>query len=236
MERALLETLFLCGNALLVLLEIYYFQNFKSDRKVLNAQKKKRTFLFMLLSGIQVVPFIYVFSIDLGPTDYHIWRWLGYPVMALFIFFIWLFCKALADLGRWWTPGLELKDDLELVRTGAFFYIRHPMYVALSGIAVCQVFMIQNWIAGPVSLLLAAPFLIYQIRREERLLIRFFGDDYRHYMLETGMLWPKEDRIPFLVKVARQIAKDLGKTIVKWWNLKGRIISGKPKGSMDGSL
>ena len=65
----------------------------------------------------------------------------------------------MADLGRWWIPGQELKDDLELVRTGAYFYVRHPMYAALLGIAICQVFMIQNWIAGPVSLILVASFL-----------------------------------------------------------------------------
>lgn len=194
---------------MMVLLEIYYLQNFGADRKILAAQKKKRTFLVLLMLGMQVIPFVYIFSVDFGRTDYHLWKWLGFPVLLFFAFCIWLFIKALSDLGRWWLPGQELKDDLEMVTTGAYLYVRHPMYAALLGIAICQVFMIQNWIAGPASLLLAAPFLIYQIRREERLMIKYFGDEYREYIRTTGMLWPKEDKRPLLWKLVQQLLQQL---------------------------
>jgi protein-S-isoprenylcysteine O-methyltransferase Ste14 len=212
MERAYLETIFLCGVALLMLLEIYYLQNFEADRKILNEQKKKRSFLFLMILGIQVIPFIYIFSVDFGRTDYHFWKWLSFPVTLCYVFFVWLFGKALSDLGRWWIPGQELKEDLELVKTGSYQYIRHPMYAALLGISCCQVFMIQNWIAGPVSIFLVTPFVIYQIRREENLLVRFFGDEYRLYIRQTGMLWPKEDKIPILTNIFRQLMK----LVVKW--------------------
>lgn len=204
MERAFLETLFLCGISLLALLELYYLQNFSEDRKLILEQKKKRLFLFLMLLGIQVIPFVYIFSIDFGPTDYHLWKWLSFPVTVCYIFFVWLFGKSLADLGHWWVPGQELKEDLELVRTGAYRYVRHPMYAALIGIAVCQLFMLQNWIAGPASIILVLPFCLYQVRREERLLIKYFGDDYLDYIRKTGTLWPKEDKIPILTKIFRQ--------------------------------
>jgi protein-S-isoprenylcysteine O-methyltransferase Ste14 len=236
MERAFLETLFLCGVALMILLEIYYLQNFDGDKKILVAQKKKRTFLFLLMLGIQVVPFIYIFSIDFGPTDYHFWKWLSFPVTLFYIFCIWLFVKALSDLGRWWTPGQELKDDLELVKTGAYFYIRHPMYAAIIGVAICQIFMIQNWIAGPISLLLAAPYCIYQIRREESLLIKFFGDDYRNYIRETGMLWPKEDRKPFLMKLVMQLIAQIKLGIMLLWRQGRKAAKRKSSGLVDGGL
>ncbi|MCL4482165.1 MAG: isoprenylcysteine carboxylmethyltransferase family protein [Bacteroidetes bacterium] len=225
MERALLETIFLCGIALLVFLEIYYLQNFGADRKILNVQKKKRTFLFLLILGMQVIPLIYIFSIDFGPTDYHLWNWLGFPVILFYLFCIWLFVRAMSDLGRWWTPGQELKDDLEMVTTGTYLYIRHPMYAALLGIAICQIFMIQNWIAGPVSLFLATPFCIYQIRREERLLIKCFGDDYREYIKTTGMLWPKEDKMPLLKKLVQQSFQ-----LLKQRMLKLRMIARRKQG------
>jgi protein-S-isoprenylcysteine O-methyltransferase Ste14 len=236
MERAFLETIFLCGVALMVFLEIYYLQNFSADRKILNAQKKKRMFLFLLMLGMQVVPFVYIFSVDFGPTDYHLWKWLGFPVLLFFFFCIWLFVRAVSDLGRWWVPGQELKEDLELVTTGTYYFVRHPMYAALLGIAICQVFMIQNWIAGPISIFLATPFCIYQIRREERLLIKYFGDDYRHYMRETGMLWPNEDKMPLLKKMARQLLQTAKIMLVNLWGLllkSGRRRSSK---SVDGRL
>jgi protein-S-isoprenylcysteine O-methyltransferase Ste14 len=219
MERAFLETIFLCGVALMALLELFYLQNFAEDRKILSFQKKKRTFLFMLIAGIQVIPFMYIFSVDFGPTDYHFWKWLSVPVTFCFGFCVWLFIKALSDLGRWWTPGQELKEDLELVKTGAFHYVRHPMYLALSGIAVCQIFMIQNWIAGPISLLLVAPFIIYQIRREERLLIKYFGEAYQDYCRKTGMLWPNDDKLPLLRKIFRELIKVLKFFLSYLWKL-----------------
>ena len=214
MERAFLETIFLCGIALLVLLEIFYLQHYQADKKILNAQKKKRAFLFVMMMGIQVIPFIYILSIDFGTTDYQIWKWVGFPVTFFYFFCIWLFVRALSDLGKWWTPGQELKEDLELVTTGAYFYIRHPMYAALLGIAVCQIFMIQNWIAGLASLVLVTPFCIYQIRREESLLVKFFGDDYRNYIREIGMLWPREDKMPLIRKIIIQIFVQLKWAVV----------------------
>lgn len=217
MERAYLETIFLCGVALLMLLEIYYLQNFDADRKILYEQKKKRLFLVLMMLGVQVIPFFYAFSIDFGPTDYHLWKWLSFPVTICYLFFVWLFAKALFDLGRWWLPGQELKEDLELVKSGTYHYIRHPMYAALLGISVCQVFMIQNWIAGPVSIFLVTPFCIYQINREEKLLTKFFGDDYRLYMSETGMLWPKEEKIPILTQIFRQLMQLLVSSVRFLW-------------------
>jgi len=83
------------------------------------------------------------------------------------------------------------------------------MYLALLGIAVCQMLMIQNWIAGPVSLFLVTPFCIYQIRREERLLLKYFGDDYLVYCSKTGMLWPKEEKVPLLRKIVGELVKGL---------------------------
>lgn len=229
MERAFFETIFLCGIALLVLLEIYYLQHYQADKKILNVQKKKRTFLFIMMMGIQVIPFLYIFSIDFGPTDYHLWKWLSLPVTIFYFFCIWLFVKALSDLGKWWTPGQELKEDLELVKTGSYFYIRHPMYASLLGIAICQIFMIQNWIAGPASLFLVTPFCIYQIRREESLMVKFFGDDYRNYILETGMLWPKEDKMPLIRKIIRQIFVQMETVAVAVWRLIRKSIRRKSK-------
>jgi protein-S-isoprenylcysteine O-methyltransferase Ste14 len=236
MERAFLETIFLCGIALLALLEIYYLQNFEADRKILNAQKKKRSFLFLLITGIQVVPFIYIFSIDFGPTDYHLWKWLSVPVTIVYFFFIWLFVKSLSDLGKWWTPGQELKEDLELVSKGAYHYVRHPMYLSLLGISACQFFMIQNWIAGPVSLFLVTPFCFYQIRREERLLVKYFGDDYLGYIAKTGMIWPKEEKMPIVKKIVRALFQALKTAFRELWHLAAKTTKKRSSGLVNGGL
>jgi len=220
----------------MALLQLYYFQNFDADRKILNAQKKKRMFLYLLFAGIQVIPFVYIFSIDFGATDYHFWKWLALPVFLLFLFCLWLFVKGMTDLGRWWVPGQELKEDLELVTTGAYRYVRHPMYLALLGLAICQVFMIQNWIAGPASLFLVTPFCIFQIRREERLLVRYFGEAYTEYCKKTGRLWPKEDKMPIIRRLLREIYRGVLHFLGFLWGFSRKIVKKKSPESVNGSL
>jgi protein-S-isoprenylcysteine O-methyltransferase Ste14 len=204
MERAFLETLFLCGIVLLIILQIIYLQNYREDSKILYSQTKKRAFLVVMIFGYQVVPILYLLSVDFIAPDYHLWKWVGILSLLFFIFLVWVFMMAVKELGNWWLPGQELKEDLELVKTGVYKYVRHPMYAALAGMALCQLLMIQNWLAGPISLFTILPFCIYQIKREERLLIRFFGDDYRQYIRETGMIWPREKDMPFLLRLLKK--------------------------------
>jgi len=115
----------------------------------------------------------------------------------LYCFGIWLFFRAHSDLGPFWSPGLEIKENHQLITTGVFQWVRHPMYAAFVAIAVAQVFMLQNWIVGPAFLVLAIPFYMNRVHREEGQLIRHFGDKYRTYMEQTNALFPKREQIDF---------------------------------------
>ena len=55
----------------------------------------------------------------------------------LFAVAIWLLWRSHVELGRNWTPTPGIRDDHQLVMSGVFGYIRHPMYAAhiLWGIA-----------------------------------------------------------------------------------------------------
>ena len=77
------------------------------------------------------------------------------------------------------------------------------MYAAFAAIAVAQVFMLQNWIVGPAFLLLAMPFYLNRVKREERQLIRHFGDEYRNYMVETNAIFPKKEQFDFPLMLSK---------------------------------
>src|SRR5690606_36343561 len=62
--------------------------------------------------------------------------------------FLWLCWRSHTDLGRNWSPGLEVRSDHELVTNGIYARIRHPMYAAIWISALVQPLLIQNWIAG----------------------------------------------------------------------------------------
>jgi protein-S-isoprenylcysteine O-methyltransferase Ste14 len=195
MDRAYPEIIFLSGLVLQVIIHVHYIQSYTAERQRNYFNKKENVVLLFVLVSFQLIPFFYVFSDWFSFFDYSLPKWLNIPPTMLYCFGIWLFCRAYSDLGSFWSPGLEIKKDHRLVTTGVFKRVRHPMYSALIVIAVAQVFMLQNWIAGPSFLLLAVPFYLSRIKREERQLIYLFGDEYRIYKQQTNALFPKKEKL-----------------------------------------
>lgn len=114
--------------------------------------------------------------------------WIG---VAVQVPMLWLFWRAHADLGKNWSPGLEIRDDHGLVNKGVYAHMRHPMYAAIWLAVLAQPLLIQNWIAGA----LAAPtfLLMYltRIPKEEAMMKETFGEEYDTYMASTGRVFPK---------------------------------------------
>lgn len=80
--------------------------------------------------------------------------------------------------------------DQQLVTTGPYAFIRHPMYAALflSGTGAVA-FAAESWLVllGVVPLHLSWMWLV---RLEEQALIRRWGDTYLTYAVDTGQFFP----------------------------------------------
>ena len=94
------------------------------------------------------------------------------------------------NLGRNWSPTMQIRNQQSLVDRGVYARIRHPMYTAHGLWGVGQMLLLHNWIAGPLFLVLFVPFCLYRVPREERMMIERFGDHYRDYVKRTGRYWP----------------------------------------------
>jgi protein-S-isoprenylcysteine O-methyltransferase Ste14 len=113
--------------------------------------------------------------------------WLGLvPLCAS----LWLFHRSHADLGRYWSISLELRERHALVQTGAYRLIRHPMYTSFLLLGLSQLMLLPNWLAGLSGLIGAAAFLLFRMRREEHMMIQAMGNEYRAYMMKTKRLIP----------------------------------------------
>ncbi len=91
-------------------------------------------------------------------------------------------------IGRNWGTPMTRKDKPELVTSGPYRLVRHPIYsgilVAGMGTAVALNWM---WLAAVV---LAAIYFIYSATVEERDMSRQFPDTYAPYKQSTKMLLP----------------------------------------------
>lgn len=95
-------------------------------------------------------------------------------------------------LGRNWGMPMSRKEQPELVTSGPYAFIRHPIYMGLI------LAMLGSAIGVNVSWgLLLVPvgaYFIYSARREEAVMLQLFPEQYAAYMVRTGMLVPRSFR------------------------------------------
>lgn len=92
-------------------------------------------------------------------------------------------------LGQYWSGAISSAEGHQLIRSGPYRSIRHPIYTAMTGMGVGSAI-----ISGELHALLAAIVLIgaywRKMRMEEQHLRTLFGDDYETYSRETSALIP----------------------------------------------
>lgn len=84
---------------------------------------------------------------------------------------------------------LAFEKTSDLVTTGIYRYIRHPLYSSLLLLAWGAFFKAPD-AAGAVLALAATLFLIATARADEAECLRFFGPSYQAYMRRTRMFLP----------------------------------------------
>jgi protein-S-isoprenylcysteine O-methyltransferase Ste14 len=84
---------------------------------------------------------------------------------------------------------MGIEKTTQLVTTGVFKYIRHPLYSSLLLVAWGVFLKKPSWVGGVLGLA-ATAFLMATARVEEGENVLYFGDAYREYMRETRMFIP----------------------------------------------
>jgi protein-S-isoprenylcysteine O-methyltransferase Ste14 len=141
--------------------------------------------------GWQVIPVVCVLTSWLDLADFRLPTWAGWVGVAIFAGALGLFWRAYADLGRNWSPTLQVKEEHTLVTHGVYRTIRHPVYAAMWLWGIAQPLLLQNWIAGFSQLVTFLPLYVRRIPLEERMMVENFGDGYREYMARTGRVIPR---------------------------------------------
>jgi len=114
------------------------------------------------------------------------WVGIGLVVQALSLLFaIW----ARRHLGRNWSGAITEAEDHQLVRTGPYRRIRHPIYSAMLGMFVGTA-LVWGQLHALIAVLILAAAYSRKIRLEEQNLREIFGAAYEDYRLESWALVP----------------------------------------------
>lgn len=99
---------------------------------------------------------------------------------------------AFAVLGRQWR--IDVSDpgrERELIRTGPYRFIRHPIYVASCLEVLGLPWMLGAWVALALGMCVFVPLEVARARYEERFLRRVFGAAYDRFTAEVPGFLPR---------------------------------------------
>jgi protein-S-isoprenylcysteine O-methyltransferase Ste14 len=96
---------------------------------------------------------------------------------------------ARVHLGRNWSGNVTVKQGHELIRTGPYGYVRHPIYTGFL-IGVLGTMICSGTLRAAIGLLIIAIALIVKLRAEERFMRETFPGQYEKYSEEVPALVP----------------------------------------------
>ena len=102
-----------------------------------------------------------------------------------------LFAASSHELGRNWSLVARTRSDHQLIRTGPYAKMRHPIYLGMLLFLLALAVALGHW----VQLLAALPVFFagtaIRTRLEDGLLEQSFGDSFRDYRSSTPALIPR---------------------------------------------
>ena len=193
------ENIFRILAALVILsgMSISFYFRLKADRDTGEKISRKvdgNAMMTMIRIGgliLWLSPFVYLLNpawmawSKLGLPEWV--RWLGVGIGILCVLGIyWLF----SSIGSGITPTSATRKEHQLVTSGPYRWVRHPLYTVGSFLFISFGMMADNWFIAALGIL---TFFLMASRtpKEEANLIEKFGDEYREYMKHTGRYFPK---------------------------------------------
>ncbi len=110
--------------------------------------------------------------------------------LVIYIIASWLQIKSIKDMGKFYSQDVLVLNDHSIISSGLFRYIRHPQYLFQILMDLGAGIALLSWIIIPLVVLVEFPLLILRARMEERLLLKYYPENYQLYKKKTGFFIP----------------------------------------------
>jgi protein-S-isoprenylcysteine O-methyltransferase Ste14 len=102
-----------------------------------------------------------------------------------------LFAASSRELGRNWSLVARMRDDHQLVRTGPYARVRHPIYLGMLLFLLAFAVGLGHWAQLVIALPVFLAGTAIRTRLEDGLLEQQFGEEFRDYRSATPALIPR---------------------------------------------
>jgi protein-S-isoprenylcysteine O-methyltransferase Ste14 len=118
--------------------------------------------------------------------DYNLIRYIG---LAVYLVFSWVQVWAFKSLGENYSQDILIKKDHQLVKKGPFRIVRHPQYLSQILIDLGGAAATLSFIVAPLAIV-QIPFIIMRASLEDKLLAKYFTDEFMLYKKKSGFIFP----------------------------------------------
>lgn len=94
------------------------------------------------------------------------------------------------ELGHFFSRNVIVEEEVELVSSGPYRILRHPLYTGLLLIVIGFPIYMGVWGGVVLAILLMIPALLYRIRIEEEMLTVMIGSGYQEWGKTRNRLFP----------------------------------------------
>jgi protein-S-isoprenylcysteine O-methyltransferase Ste14 len=93
-------------------------------------------------------------------------------------------------LGANWSAVVSIREQHELIRSGPYRRVRHPIYTGML-LAMAGTALVLGEVRGLLAFAITLLAFYWKARKEEVWLTREFGDKFEAHTKQTGMFLPK---------------------------------------------
>jgi protein-S-isoprenylcysteine O-methyltransferase Ste14 len=93
-------------------------------------------------------------------------------------------------LAEYWSARITIKQDHQLIRTGPYAHLRHPIYSGIILATIGSSLVIDKW-RCPLGVCLVLTGYWVKAKREETMLSQQFGEAFSEHQKHAGFLIPR---------------------------------------------
>ncbi len=100
-----------------------------------------------------------------------------------------LACWSRYLLGKNWSLSVQKKENHELIKSGPYSILRHPIYTGILLIFIGNTIIVGDY-RGIIAVVIVFFSFWFKLKKEEKWLIEIFGEKYHNYTKTTKAILP----------------------------------------------